>query len=715
MGILRLKDFIRQIRSCKTQADERAVIAKESAAIRTSLKEDTTAPLEVRHNNIAKMLYIHMLGYPTHYGQIECLKLVAAGKYVDKRLGYLGIMLLLDESQEVLTLVTNSLKNDMNSPNMFTVGLALATFGNIASSEMSRDLAPEVERLMSSSNSYIKKKAILCAVKVVKKVPDLADQFVVKAKHLLNEKNHAVLLTSVTLCITLAGCSDNILRDVRGQIPILCRHLKSLMSSAGGAAEHDVGGINDPFLQVMILRLLRTLGKGDRAASDSMNDVLAQIATNTDGNKNVGNSILYECCLTIMNIDCDSSLRTLAINMFGKFLGNTDNNVRYVALNTLNEATEYSNAQSVQETTNAIQRHRTTVLECLHDNDISIRRRALNLSFKLVTQSNVRLLVRELLLFLELPTTDAEFKQWMPARICAVAEQYAPNRRWFLDTVLRVLKLAGNYLGGSDVLSNFIKVVGNLTNPNAPLNANASDPSEGEMLRSYVVQKLFWLCKNDLSQEGLVIAAVWCIGEYGEILLKDGGKVKFALDSNEGEDANSTSPPQSAQVNYSGQVQAQNVSENDVLNFLQSVLESPYCNNVMIEYSLTALLKFTNRCGNSAASIERVKSLMGRYVNKVALEVQSRSCEYLSILGRNGVQIPDQAKALLLEHVVVPLPQVSIKPTAAVSTASTSSSPVNSSSQSQQQGGSSQGSGNSSQPSKQNTSSNIDDLLSLAF
>jgi AP-1 complex subunit gamma-1 len=176
---------------------------------------------------------------------------------------------------------------------------------------------------------------------------------------------------------------------------------------------------------------MRILAANDQEASDAMNDVLAQVATNTESSKNVGNSILYETVLTIMGIQSEAGLRVLAVNILGKFLGNRDNNIRYVALETLNK--------TVNIDTQAVQRHRNIIMDCLRDGDISIRRRALELSFALINESNVRVLTRELLAFLEI--ADSEFKQSMTIKISLAAMKFAPNRRWHIDTILRVLKL----------------------------------------------------------------------------------------------------------------------------------------------------------------------------------------------------------------------------------------------------------------------------------
>ena len=55
-------------------------------------------------------------------------------------------MLLLSEEADVLMLATNSLKNDLGHANQFIVGLALCTIGNLATPDMSRDLATEVDK-----------------------------------------------------------------------------------------------------------------------------------------------------------------------------------------------------------------------------------------------------------------------------------------------------------------------------------------------------------------------------------------------------------------------------------------------------------------------------------------------------------------------------------------------------------------------------------------
>ncbi|GAA5913666.1 hypothetical protein JCM8208_005896 [Rhodotorula glutinis] len=581
-----LKALIKAIRATKTIADERALIVKESAAIRTSFKEEDSF---TRHHNVAKLLYIHMLGYPAHFGQIECLKLVASPRFTDKRLGYLGIMLLLDENQEVLTLVTNSLKNDMNHSSASTVSLALATFANIASEEMARDLVTEIERCLGSGNAYIRKKAALAALRSLYKVPELVDHFEGRAMSLLSDRNHGVLLTGITLVTEMARLVGS--DPFRKAVPLLVRHLKALVAT-NYSPEHDVSGITDPFLQVKILRLLRLLGKGDVEASEAMNDILAQVATNTEAAKNVGNSILYETVLTILDIEADSGLRVMAINILGKFLGNRDNNIRYVALNTL--------LKVVAMDTNAVQRHRAIILDCLRDGDISIRRRALELSYALVNETNVRVLTRELLAFLEV--ADNEFKLGMTTQVCAAAERFAPNRRWHIDTVLRVLKLAGNYVR-EEVLSSFIRLV-----------THTPD------LQSYTVFKLYTALRADVSQEALTLAGVWTIGEYGDVLLQGG---TTAATTDEGDEGQATT--------------SEAVSEKDVLDLLERILVSPYTNTTIRQFVLTALAKLSTRF-SQPQQVGRISTLVHGYDASVELELQQRAVEFGALLELDSIK-----------------------------------------------------------------------------
>lgn len=80
---------------------------------------------------------------------------------------------------------------------------------------------------------------------------------------------------------------------------------------------------------------MKRLGEKNSEASDEMSDILAQIATNTESSKNPGNSVLAECVRTIMGIEASSGLRVLGINILGRFLMNRENNVRFVALQSL--------------------------------------------------------------------------------------------------------------------------------------------------------------------------------------------------------------------------------------------------------------------------------------------------------------------------------------------------------------------------------------------
>jgi len=591
---IKLRELIRSIRACKTAAEERAVIARECALIRTAFKEEDN---QFRHRNVAKLLFIHMMGYPTHFGQMECLKLIASSKFPEKRVGYLGLTQLLDEHTEVLMLVTNSVKNDMSHDNQYINGLALCALGNIANAEMCRALAREVEKMMSSTNPYIKKKAALCAMRIVRKVEEIEDKFNGRVASLLEDRNHGVLISGCSLLTTLLEINPDYIPEFRRHIHTLVRCLRNMVTSGyANAAEYDIAGITDPFLQAKILRLLRLLGTGSVDASDEMNDILAQVATNTEGTKNTGNAILYECVLTIMSIEAESGLRVLGINILGRFLQSRDNNIRYVALATLQRV--------VNVDLKAVQRHRATIIDCLKDSDVSIRKRALEVAYALINEENIKNMTKELLNYLLVAESD--FKEDLCSRICLAVDKYSPNRRWQLDTLIKVMTLGGNFVKEQQ-REKFCRVV-------------ASTPE----LHSYTVIKLYFNMKESLSQEALVNVGVWCLGEFGDHLIS--GRAMG---------------PDNQPIQ---------VAPGDVLDLLQDITRKPpnpdkaHTTHALVA---AALIKLVTRC---PSEVDRIRKTLRRFECSLNVDLQQRACEFLELLERDW----DASRAGILDRMPVP-------------------------------------------------------------
>jgi len=386
-------------------------------------------------------------------------------------------------------------------------------------------------------------------------------------------------------------------------VPSLVKLLRNVIG--GGYAANDAGGATDVFLQVHILTLLRLLGTGDEQASEEMNDVLAQVATNTETSKNSGNAILYECVQTIMAVESDDGLRVLAVNILGRFLLNRDNNIRYVALNTLSkcvmeekraangELNEASSGEAANNAAAALQKHRTTVVECLKDPDISIRQRALELIYHLVNSDNVESLTAELLNYLVL--CPREHKSDICTRILKVVEKYSPNDRWRVDTLITMLTISGRECDRRVQSASIIYI-----------------SRSSEDLRAYATHKLLKAIRDDDgSQRGLLVVGVWCIGEYGDLLLKP-----YSPSSGD------------MSVSFAG------IEASSVLATVEEVIRRNTCTEDIKEHALTAFTKLSERFATSGdtATLKRLQELVNKNSNSHSLELQLRSCEYNALL-----------------------------------------------------------------------------------
>jgi len=91
------------------------------------------------------------------------------------------------------------------------------------------------------------------------------------------------------------------------------------------------------------------------------------------------------------------------------------------------------------------------ILDCLKEYDVSIKKKALDLILVITTKKNVKSIVKELLNLIL--TEEEELLSGLAQTICISVEKYAPSRRWHIDSVIKVLTLAGNFVEEDSIAS----------------------------------------------------------------------------------------------------------------------------------------------------------------------------------------------------------------------------------------------------------------------
>ena len=224
--MLKLREFIKRIRACKTLDEERSLCNKESAEIR-NLKKETAQKLAVR--SMTKCIAMSLLGYQTEFIHMTCISLLASQNFTQKRLAYLGICMLLDEKSDILLLSSNIIKKDLSSNNKYIVAAALNTIGEIGTPDMCRDTCPEIIKCLNSSNAYIKKKAALALTKVVKSCPELIETVEGNLSTIFEDKNHGVLLAGLALVEQVFKAEPKTVKKYKRYLSSLCKTLKNLI------------------------------------------------------------------------------------------------------------------------------------------------------------------------------------------------------------------------------------------------------------------------------------------------------------------------------------------------------------------------------------------------------------------------------------------------------------------------------------------------------
>ena len=252
------EELIRRVRAAKTPTQESAIIETELSAIRSSFKL-REQPYIAR--NVAKLVYASMRGHSVAWGDMGITNLCQAAKnHREKRLAYLALQLIPHDNPTYLKMASNSFKTDLESGSQYRASIAACALAAVGTAEMLSELSTSILSLCKNKDSiYIRKKALIVALKTVKVAPEVCDSFVEPCLVGLLDNSHSVSLAAAQLAVELINHIDGAADVFAKNLQQIVKLLSNLNQYQGAGMDHDLGGVNDPFLQIALLRVIQAI------------------------------------------------------------------------------------------------------------------------------------------------------------------------------------------------------------------------------------------------------------------------------------------------------------------------------------------------------------------------------------------------------------------------------------------------------------------------
>ncbi|GAA5873421.1 hypothetical protein JCM16303_001119 [Sporobolomyces ruberrimus] len=588
-----LTQYIADLRSCRVRELEEKRINKEMAHIRQKFKDGNLDGRQ-KKKYISKIIFTSILGYPVDIGHMEAVNLISSPKYSEKQIGYLALTLLMHENSDIIRLVVNSIRKDLDDMNETTNCLALHAIANIGGADMAEALAPDVHRLLISptSRSFVKKKAALTLLRLYRKHPDVipAAEWALRIVSILDDSNLGVALAVASLVLTLA--QDNL------EAYTVCyqkavNRLSKIVLKNEISSDYVYYKVPAPWLQVKLLRLLQYYPPSDDPTfRQLLHNVLERILKNSgDTHKNVQqnnaqNAVLFEAINLAIHLDTESTIVQSAAHLLGRFIMSKETNVRYLGLDTM------AHLAARSENLEAIKRHQSTIIQSLRDKDISVRRRGLDLLYSMCDTSNSKLIVGELLKYLAV--ADYTLREEMVLRIAILTEKFAVEYEWYVDTILSLMNIAGDHVG-EEVWYRIVQIVTNT-----------------EELHAYAARKIFDVLLKPSIHENLIKVGAYILGEYGHLIADEPGR----------------SPIEQFHILHS--------RSNLLSNSTKALL-------------LTTYFKWLNLFPEIR---EQLIAVFEKYSTLLDADLQQRACEYLAI-----ADLPDEELLSVVVDEMPPFPE----------------------------------------------------------